>query len=105
MTAGWSRPFFALLLALGCAFSSTLAQSPAPSVSATNTATNTAAGTNRTAALAPVTNGLKSNIGVLVPVGPQPTTPNAFSGDLRRVKAEWQKRLTLGAGDSVSFST
>lgn len=55
------------------------------------------------AVLVPLTNGPKSNIGVLVPVGPMPASANAFSGDLRRVKAEWQKRLVLGAGDVVTF--
>lgn len=99
MTGGWPQRFVALLLAFGCSLSAILAQSPAPPA----TATNNPAATNAPA-LATITNGLKSNIGVLVPVGPQPVTPNAFSGDLRRVKAEWQKRLTLGAGDSVSFS-
>ncbi len=64
--------------------------------------TNVPAGTN-TVVMAPLTNGVKSNIGVLVPVGPEPMAPGSFSGDLRRMKAAWQQRLVLGPGDVVTF--
>jgi protein involved in polysaccharide export with SLBB domain len=64
--------------------------------------TNLATGTN-TVVMALLTNGVKSNIGLLVPVGPEPMAPGSFSGDLRRMKAAWQQRLVLGPGDVVSF--
>ena len=64
--------------------------------------TNVLAGTN-TVVMAPLTNGVKSNIGLLVPVGPEPMAPGSFSGDLRRMKAAWQQRLVLGPGDVVTF--